>query len=132
MCGIAGLLLNHERSVVGDERAERLDAMVDALTHRGPAARGTLVDGRVPIGMRRLSIIDTQGGHQPIANETGTVRVVYNGECYNCHDLRAELEAAGHHFATRTDTEVVVHGYEAWGARGVAERLNGIYAFCIW
>src|SRR4029450_3174578 len=113
-------------------RATRLDAMVDALTHRGPDDRGTLVEGPVAIGMRRLSIIDVEGGHQPITNEDRTVWVVYNGECYNFQDLREELIAAGHRFTTRTDTEVIVHGYEEWGARGVAERLNGIFAFCIW
>ncbi len=132
MCGIAGLLFNENESIVRDERAARLDVMVDSLAHRGPDDRGTYVDGPVAIGMRRLSIIDTAGGHQPIANEDGTVWVVYNGECYNTQELRDELIAAGHTFATRTDTEVVVHGYEEWGARGVAERFNGIYACCVW
>src|SRR4051812_7740326 len=123
MCGIAGLLLNKNRAAIYRERTTRLDTMVDALTHRGPDDRGTLVDGPVALGVRRLSIIDTQGGHQPITNEDRTVWVVYNGECYNFQDLREELIAAGHHFTTRTDTEVVVHAYEQWGARGVAERL---------
>jgi asparagine synthase (glutamine-hydrolysing) len=129
MCGIAGLLLNGKDAGVDPER---LDAMVDALAHRGPDDRGTRIDGRVGIGMRRLSIIDTEGGHQPLSNEDGTVWIVYNGECYNFQAMRSELKAEGHRFRTRSDTEVVVHGYEQWGARGLAARLNGIYAFCVW
>ncbi|HVQ37956.1 MAG TPA: asparagine synthase (glutamine-hydrolyzing) [Pyrinomonadaceae bacterium] len=132
MCGIAGLLFNKHDDLLFDERASRLDTMVDALTHRGPDDHGALVDGPVAIGMRRLAIIDSEGGHQPITNEDGTVWVVYNGECYNFQELREQLTAAGHSFSTRTDTEVVVHGYEEWGARGLAQRLNGIFAFCLW
>lgn len=132
MCGIAGLLLNTPDSPIAVDRAARLDSMVDSLTHRGPDDRGTRVEDRIAIGMRRLSIIDTAGGHQPISNEDGTVWVVYNGECYNFLELRDELVAAGHRFTTRSDTEVMVHGYEQWGATGLAQRLNGIYAFCLW
>ena len=129
MCGIAGLLLNGADAAVN---RERLDLMVDALAHRGPDDRGTRIEGRIGIGMRRLSIIDTAGGHQPLSNEDGTVWIVYNGECYNFQELRRELVAEGHRFRTRSDTEVVVHGYEQWGVRGLAARLNGIYAFCVW
>ncbi len=132
MCGIAGLLFNNIESPIYAERATRLEKMVGAMSHRGPDDSGTLVSGPIAIGMRRLSIIDTQGGHQPITNEDRSVFVVYNGETYNFQDLRDQLLAAGHKFSTRTDTEVIVHGYEEWGIRGLAERLNGIYAFCLW
>ena len=129
MCGIAGLLLNGANDAIN---RERLDAMVDALAHRGPDDRGIHIDGRAGIGTRRLSIIDTAGGHQPLSNEDGSVWIVYNGECYNFQALREELLAEGHRFETRSDTEVVVQGYEQWGVRGLAARLNGIYAFCVW
>jgi len=82
--------------------------------------------------MRRLAIVDPIGGHQPVTNEDGTVQVVYNGECYNYRELRAELTTAGHRFTSNTDTEVIAHGYEAWGIEGLARRLNGIFAFCVW
>src|SRR5690349_8067902 len=108
MCGIAGLLL-HDADARPD--AARLRAMVDALTHRGPDDSGFHHDGNVAIGMRRLAIVDPVGGHQPVANEDGSVHVVYNGECYNFTELRAELIGAGHRFASNTDTEVLVHGY---------------------
>ncbi|MBK6425163.1 MAG: asparagine synthase (glutamine-hydrolyzing) [Blastocatellia bacterium] len=132
MCGIAGLLLNSTSSSIAVDRVARLDTMVEALTHRGPDDRGARVEDRIAIGMRRLSIIDTAGGHQPISNEDGTVWIVYNGECYNFLELRDELVSSGHRFTTRSDTEVMVHGYEQWGICGLAERLNGIFAFCIW
>src|SRR5262245_29339566 len=99
MCGIAGLLLND--SGARPEPA-RLRLMVDALTHRGPDDSGFLHDSNVGFGMRRLAIVDPAGGHQPVANEDGTVHVVYNGECYNYVELRAELIGAGHHFASNT------------------------------
>ncbi len=129
MCGITGLL--------GSDRQARvspvlLDRMIDALTHRGPDDRGRMIDGSVGIGMRRLSIIDVEGGHQPMSSSDGSVTVVYNGECYNHEDLRRELEALGSRFRTRCDTEIVVHGFRQWGIRGLAERMNGIYAFCVW
>ena len=129
MCGIAGLLLND-----AEARPEpaRLRAMVDSLAHRGPDDAGFHHDANVAIGMRRLAIVDPIGGHQPVTNEDGTVQVVYNGECYNYRELRAELTTAGHRFTSNTDTEVIAHGYEAWGIEGLARRLNGIFAFCVW
>jgi len=100
------------------------------MVHRGPDDEGTAqVDG-VTIGVRRLSIIDVEGGHQPITNEDGTVWVVQNGEIYNHLELRDELAAHGHVFATRSDTEVLVHAYEEWGQEMVA-RLNGMFAFAV-
>ncbi|MCK6485026.1 MAG: asparagine synthase (glutamine-hydrolyzing) [Phycisphaerae bacterium] len=129
MCGIAGLLFSNPHHGVPPPL---LDRMVDALTHRGPDDRGVHIDGSIGIGMRRLSIIDVAGGHQPMFSVDGRYAVVYNGECYNHQDLRRELEVSGCRFATHCDTEVVVHGAGVWGVRGLAQRMNGIYAFCVW
>ncbi len=136
MCGIAGFA---RRSPVSPEvaRAARVDAtvavrrMCDAIRHRGPDDEGCYVDEGAAIGMRRLSIIDLATGHQPIANEDRTVWVVFNGEIYNFRELRAELQRAGHEFATATDTEVIVHGYEQWGA-DVFGRLRGMFGIAVW
>ena len=105
--------------------------MCDAIGHRGPDDWGTFIEGGFGLGMRRLSIIDLAGGHQPIANEDGTVQVVLNGEIYNHEELRRELRARGHQFRTRTDTEVLVHLYEDEGER-MLQRLRGMFAFAIW
>ncbi|MEY2476252.1 MAG: hypothetical protein QOG87_1567 [Actinomycetota bacterium] len=105
--------------------------MCDVLHHRGPDDEGRLVDGDVGLGMRRLSIIDVDTGRQPIANEDGTVTVVFNGEIYNFAELRSELRARGHHFKTAGDTECIVHLYEELGDRCV-ERLRGMFAFALW
>src|SRR5256886_1981000 len=125
MCGIWG--------VAGGEPAggrELVDGMCASMAHRGPDDEGSLqVDG-VTLGMRRLSISDLAGGHQPMANEDSTVWVVQNGEIYNHRELREQLVAAGHRFATQSDTEVLVHGYEEWG-ESMVERLNGQFAFCL-
>src|SRR5687767_7708568 len=106
MCGIAGKLGQ------GPIPEGEVLKMCDAIAHRGPDDWGTFVEDGVALGMRRLSIIDLAGGHQPIANEDGSVVVVLNGEIYNHESIRAELEARGHRFRTRTDTEVLVHLYE--------------------
>jgi asparagine synthase (glutamine-hydrolysing) len=125
MCGIAG--------VVGSLRTHRatLQSMNDALRHRGPDGEGFFWSDEVGLAMRRLAIIDVAGGDQPIYNEDGTVCVVYNGEIYNFLELRAELEACGHHFATNSDTEVIVHAYEEYGVKCV-ERLWGMFALAVW
>jgi asparagine synthase (glutamine-hydrolysing) len=104
--------------------------MCDTLVHRGPDDQGIDVAAGVGIGMRRLSIIDLSGGHQPIFNEDRTVRTVFNGEIYNFRELREQLETRGHRFATASDTEVLVHGYEEWGSE-LPSRLNGMFAFAI-
>jgi asparagine synthase (glutamine-hydrolysing) len=127
MCGIAGLLNFDGRPV----DVSLLDRMTDLLRHRGPDDRGVVADGPIGLGMRRLSIIDLEGGAQPISGEDGSVRIVFNGEIYNHRALREELEKRGHRFRTRADTEVIVHGYEEYGA-GVLDRLNGIFAFAVW
>ena len=127
MCGIAGFA--GERGT--QESNARLGSMCSAIRHRGPNDEGRHVAAGVAIGMRRLSIIDVAGGHQPIANEDGTVIVVFNGEIYNHHELRARLERNGHTFATRSDTETLVHLYEDEGERMV-HALRGMFAFAIW
>ena len=128
MCGIAGILYTEaSRGVYADE----LKRMCDTMVHRGPDDEGFYVRGNVGLGMRRLSIIDLAGGHQPIFNEDGSVCIVFNGEVYNFRDLRRDLEARGHRFATNTDTEAIVHAYEEYGDECV-HRLNGMFAFAIW
>lgn len=104
--------------------------MQEPIAHRGPDGSGERIHGNVALGHRRLSIIDVAGGAQPLSNEDGSVWVTYNGEIYNYRELTAELMAAGHRFTTRSDTEVLVHGYEEYGLR-LPERLNGIFAFAI-
>src|SRR5215468_1454763 len=104
--------------------------MARAIRHRGPGG-GVRCDGPLGMGMRRLSIIDLDTGSQPLANEDGTVWVVFNGEIYNYRELRAELQARGHRFATVSDTEVIVHLWEDLGPRCV-ERLRGMFAFAVW
>ena len=127
MCGIVGWHGAQERQ----DGSVLLKGMLSALVHRGPDDEGQYVDETVALGIRRLSIIDVQGGHQPMPNEDRTVWVVFNGEVYNFHELRSALEAKGHVFATRSDTEVIVHGYEEWGDECVA-RLNGIFGLAVW
>jgi asparagine synthase (glutamine-hydrolysing) len=104
--------------------------MCHAQVHRGPDDEGIIHHDGVTLGMRRLSIIDVEGGHQPIHNEDSTVWVVQNGEIYNHRELREQLTTAGHSFTTHADTEVLVHGYEQWG-QGMLERLNGMFAFAL-
>jgi asparagine synthase (glutamine-hydrolysing) len=126
MCGICGVV-----GIDSKDIAEGIvRRMMASMIHRGPDEEGILLASPVAVGMRRLSIVDLPGGGQPVWNETETLAIVYNGEIYNFRELRAELEALGHQFRTRSDTEVVVHAYESWGDRCV-ERLNGMFAFAI-
>ena len=127
MCGIAGVVA---RGKGPSPTLEQLRAMCDTLVHRGPDDEGTELAGGVALGMRRLSIIDLAGGHQPMANEDGTVRVVFNGEIYNHRELRKELEGKGHKFKTASDTEVLVHLWEEEGVE-FARRLNGMFAIAL-
>ena len=128
MCGLAGIL-HLDGGPVGSDLIRR---MADALAHRGPDGEGTLVDGPVGLGHRRLSIIDlTDAGRQPMTGEDGQVAVIHNGEIYNFQQLRLELQGRGHRFHSRTDTEVIVHAYEEWGDACV-ERFNGMFAFAVW
>ncbi|MCI0565219.1 MAG: hypothetical protein MN733_42675, partial [Nitrososphaera sp.] len=106
--------------------------MINAQQHRGPDAWGVWANDVCALGHRRLAIIDlSEAGRQPLSNEDGTVWVTFNGEIYNFQALRHELEGLGHHFRTRTDTEVIVHAYEQWGTECV-RRLRGMFAFGIW
>ncbi|MGH8236515.1 MAG: asparagine synthase (glutamine-hydrolyzing), partial [Steroidobacteraceae bacterium] len=123
MCGIYGILAlsgtqQHDPSV--------LSRMGNAIVHRGPDDEGSFSDGQMLLGMRRLSIIDVAGGHQPITNEDGSVVVVCNGEIYNYRQLRARLERSGHQFATHSDTEVIAHLYEELGDKFLGE-LEGMF-----
>src|SRR5262245_11894415 len=123
MCGIYGVLGLDGGTPHTMELLHRMGARI---RHRGPDDEGVFTDGPLLLGMRRLSIIDVAGGHQPISSEDGAVVGVCNGEIYNFQALRAELEARGHRFATRSDTEVIVHGYEEFGDR-ILERLEGMF-----
>jgi len=126
MCGIAGYVASAPavaRSV--------LEEMTNRLAHRGPDASGYFHGDGIALGHRRLSIIDLAGGDQPLGNEDGAIQVIFNGEIYNYRELREELIAKGHHFATHSDTEVLVHLYEEEGEQ-LPERLNGMFAFAIW
>ena len=105
--------------------------MCRTITHRGPDDEGIFINGPVGLGVRRLSIIDVAGGHQPLDNEDGTVWAAHNGEVYNFPELREELSGLGHRFKTRTDTETVLHAYEQWGLE-FASRLRGMFATAIW
>ena len=127
MCGICGLAALDGAAV----DAAPLEAMSAALVHRGPDDAGSLVDGPVALAARRLSIIDLAGGHQPIASEDGRVHAVQNGEILNHEALRRDLQRDGHSFATRCDTEVLVHLYEQRG-EGMLEALRGMFAIAIW
>jgi asparagine synthase (glutamine-hydrolysing) len=128
MCGIAGIVtFARERSITPTE----IRLMCDAIVHRGPDDEGIYTDGSVGLGARRLSVIDVATGHQPIQNEDGSIWVVLNGEIYNFHELRSDLEARGHRFRTRTDTEVIVHLYEEYGEACVA-KLRGMFAFAVY
>ncbi len=131
MCGITGF-----RRIQADAPfpgPADLEAMTGALAHRGPDGAGTFYDpaAGIALGHRRLSIIDVEGGSQPIPGADGRSQVILNGEIYNYRELRSELEGRGRAFRTRSDTEVILAGYEAWGLE-VLRRLNGIYAFAIW
>ncbi len=129
MCGIAGVL-NLGDALPPPELAT-LNTMISALRHRGPDECGVYRDGRVGLGHTRLSIIDLATGQQPLANEDDSVWVVFNGEIFNYVELRGELELLGHRFRTRSDTEVIVHAFEAWG-EACFERFRGQFAIALW
>jgi asparagine synthase (glutamine-hydrolysing) len=130
MCGIAGWV-SFERDLLAER--EVIDAMTATMVCRGPDAEGTWLDRHVALGHRRLSVIDIEGGRQPMVVDTeqGPVSMTYSGETYNFVELRDELRSRGHRFRTSSDTEVVLHGYLEWG-EAVAERLNGMYALALW
>lgn len=128
MCGITGVIYSEQRRSVDPGVLKR---MADSIAHRGPDAEGFHIDRNAGLAHRRLSIIDLEGGDQPIGNEDGSVQVVFNGEIYNFRELRSELELKGHQFKTFSDTEVIVHLYEELGD-GCVERLRGMFAIALW
>ena len=132
MCGLAGFVESSTAAAMGrDASVDLVRHMCDVIRHRGPDDGGLRVEPGVGLGMRRLSIIDLASGHQPLHNEDGTVWTVFNGEIYNFRELRRQLQSAGHRFATASDTEVIVHAYEEWGAGAIA-RLRGMFGLAIW
>jgi asparagine synthase (glutamine-hydrolysing) len=128
MCGICGQYNFGSQAPVLRQDIER---MAGSLAHRGPDDEGYYLAGPVGLGFRRLSIIDLAGGHQPMSDWEESVWVIFNGEIYNFLELRRELEAYGHVFRTKSDTEVIVHGYKQWGD-DVLNRLNGMFGLAIW
>lgn len=136
MCGICGFTEKITKNETGprqtkQEREKILEAMMAALVHRGPDQGNSWLSEKVALGFRRLSIIDPAGSVQPMANETGSLILVFNGEIYNYQELRQELFKAGHRFSTQGDSEVLLHGYEEWGEH-LPDHLRGMFAFAIW
>jgi asparagine synthase (glutamine-hydrolysing) len=128
MCGICGQFNFGTGAPVARRDIVR---MAGTIAHRGPDDEGFYIDGSLGLGFRRLSIIDLEGGHQPMSDREQSVWVVFNGEIYNFKELRSELESHGHVFRTRCDTEVIVHGYKQWGDE-VLNRLNGMFGLAVW
>ncbi len=131
MCGITGWANLDARVVPMDGARELLHSMCERITHRGPDSEGLMTQAGVALGMRRLAVIDLQTGEQPFWNEDRSVAVVLNGEIYNYRELRANLEKRGHRFVSASDTEVLPHLYDEYGA-GMVEHLNGMFAFALW
>src|SRR5215471_19024999 len=128
MCGICGQFnFGHLEPV----KRRDIEAMTRTLVHRGPDDEGHYIEGPLGFGFRRLSIIDLAGGHQPMSDQEESLWVIFNGEIYNFLELRRELEGYGHVFRTKSDTEVIIHGYKQWGAE-VLNRLNGMFGLAIW
>lgn len=128
MCGICGIAKTDNGEPVS---RSLLSSMCATIVHRGPDDEGIFVQNNVGLGVRRLSIIDVEGGHQPLSNEDGSVWVAHNGEIYNFPELREELITCGHTFKTRTDTETIVHSYEEWGEH-CFQKFRGMFAFALW
>src|SRR3989441_10048841 len=128
MCGIAGFASPYR---LDDGATARGVAMRDIITHRGPDDAGLHRDAHAVLAHRRLSIVDLSTGHQPLANEDESIWIVFNGEIYNHAQIRRDLEARGHQYKTRSDTETIVHAYEQWGDDCV-RRLRGMFAFAMW
>jgi len=128
MCGICGQYYFKENCPVSIQTIKR---MTDTITHRGPDDEGYHISDSIGLGFRRLSIIDLAGGHQPMSDQQKSVWVIFNGEIYNFPELKTELEGYGHIFKTRSDTEVIVHGYKQWGI-DVLNHLNGMFGLAIW
>ncbi len=132
MCGITGFVRPGDPGPIQPDERAALQRMNDAITHRGPDEDGFWTGDGVGLAMRRLSIIDVAGSHQPQRGPSGQTVCVFNGEIYNYREVRRELQDRGHRFLTDGDTEVLPHGYEEWGMEGLLRRLNGMFAFAIW
>lgn len=130
MCGIAGFIYATPQPDL-TERRRTLERMVSLMAHRGPDGRGFWQDEYASLGHVRLSIIDRAGGHQPMANEDGTLWISYNGEIFNHAAIRPELEAAGHRYQSRSDTETILHAFEQWGPQSL-DRYRGMFSFVLW
>src|SRR5262245_3101806 len=130
MCGIAGIVAA-DSLALDESAASRVVRMRDVIAHRGPDEEGLFCDGVAALAHRRLSIVDLSAGQQPLSNEDGSVQVVFNGEIYNHADVRPALEAHGHRYRTKSDTETIVHAYEQWGDDCV-HRFRGMFAFALW
>ena len=128
MCGIAGIFEFGEKAHVDSGVLRR---MCDVIAHRGPDDDGFFTQGRIGLGMRRLSIVDLSTGHQPISDEDGSITVVFNGEIYNHRSLRENLITRGHRYRTQSDTETIVHLYQEYG-NDCVQHLRGMFAFAIW
>jgi asparagine synthase (glutamine-hydrolysing) len=128
MCGICG---QYNFKSLAPVRGRDIELMTNSISHRGPDDEGYFVAGPLGFGFRRLSIIDLSGGHQPMSDQDETIWVVFNGEIYNFLELKRELEGFGHVFRTKSDTEVIIHGYKQWGEE-VLNRLNGMFGLAIW
>ena len=128
MCGICGVYNAQSGEPVSEQLIEH---MTHLISHRGPDDSGAYLDGPVGLGFARLSIIDLDGGHQPMSNETGDIWIVFNGEIWNYQVLRKELTEKGHQFRTNCDTETIIHAYEEYGVDCIA-RLHGMFGFAIW
>lgn len=127
MCGFVGYKIFEKKQ----DDSKILKSMADTIIHRGPDSEGYYIDDDIALGFRRLSIIDLDGGSQPMCNEDSSAVITFNGEIYNYRELRAELIAKGHVFKTNSDTETILHGYEEYG-KGILDKLRGMYAFVIW
>ncbi|HIZ54451.1 MAG TPA: asparagine synthase (glutamine-hydrolyzing) [Candidatus Enterococcus avicola] len=125
MCGIVGFISSQQ------QKETVIEAMMERIVHRGPNSAGKYVDDQIALGFRRLSIVDLEGGSQPIYNEDRSKVIIFNGEIYNYQRLREDLVLLGHVFTTNADTEVLLHGYEEWGV-DLLQKIRGMYAFVIW
>ena len=128
MCGIAGIFNTRNEDI---PQIELINRMTDAITHRGPDESGVHLEPGLALGHRRLSVIDIASGQQPLFNADRSAAIVFNGEIYNFMQLRPELEALGYRFTTNSDTEVILHAWQAWGSQCV-QRLRGMFAFAVW
>jgi len=126
MCGIAGIVNFKEEADI-----KRIKSMCDCMQRRGPDAEGIYIKDNIALGHRRLSVIDIESGNQPMFSDDGNIVIVFNGEIYNFKKLRNELESLSQKFSTKSDTEVIIKGYEVFRLEGLLEKIEGMYAFAL-